>query len=178
VLLAGATLRDHATFVEAIRKSGLPGLILIPGDARAEIENMDWFRGAPSQLKIEFHTDGKEETYIRYFENARLVCFPRFAWDIASTGISGYLCSMALGKFVAISRGPGAEDVLAESGAAAFFEPGDAEGLAKVLRQAWDDPEHRGQIAARGMRYAESLQGETRLLKDILAALPKRPHTV
>jgi len=169
VLLSGATLRDHVTFVDAMAKSGLPGVLLIPGERRLEIEQSSWYRSAvPPNLRVDFHTDGKEETYLRYFEGARIVCFPRFAWDIASTGISGYLCSMALGKFVAISHGPGADDVLADNEAAAFFEPGNSDELARLIKDAWDRPEYRQRIAANGAKYAESLEGEDRLLRDIL----------
>jgi glycosyltransferase involved in cell wall biosynthesis len=132
-LLSGATLRDHATFVDAVRRAGVPAVLLLPGDTnRATIEQMPWYRaGLPPNLRVEYHVDGEEETYLRYFEDARVVCFPRFSWDIASSGISGYLCSMALGRFVAISRGPGAEDVLQESGAAVFFDSGDSRELAR-----------------------------------------------
>jgi len=169
VLLSGATLRDHATFIKAVAKSGVPGVLLIPGEARTEIEQASWYRaGLPRNLRVEFHTDGKEDTFLRYFEGARIVCFPRYPWDIASTGISGYLCSMALGKFVAISRGPGADDVLAETEAAAFFEPGNSDDLARLIKEAWDHPEFRRRIAANGAQYAASLEGEERLLRDIL----------
>jgi glycosyltransferase involved in cell wall biosynthesis len=172
VLLSGATLRDHATFVEAVRQAGVPAVILLPGDAKGELESMPWYRaGVPQNLRIDFHTDGKETTYLRYFEEARIVCFPRFAWDIASSGISGYLCSMALGKFVAISRGPGAEDVLEEPQAAAFFNPGNAQELARLIRQAWDDDGYRNRIAANGARYADQLEDENRLLRDVVAVL-------
>jgi glycosyltransferase involved in cell wall biosynthesis len=169
VLLSGATLRDHATFVRAAAKSGVPAVLLIPGEARPAIERTSWFRsGMPPNLRVDFHTDGKEDTFLRYIENARIVCFPRFAWDIASSGISGYLCGMALGKFVAISRGPGADDVLADSESAAFFEPGDSDELARLIKDAWDRPEYRRRIAANGTAYADSLEGEERLLRDIL----------
>lgn len=173
-LLSGATFRDHATFVEAVRIAGVPAILLAPGDSRAAIEQTGWHRkGLPANLKLDFHTDGKEETFLKYFEGARIVCFPRFSWDIASSGISGYLCAMGLGRYVAISRGPGAEDVLKESEAADFFDPGDASALAKLIRGAWENPEQRRKIAANGAKYAEKLGGEDRLLGDILQLLLK-----
>jgi len=168
-LLSGATFRDHATFVEAVKQAGVPAVLLVPGDSREQVEATTWFRsGVPPNLRVEFHTDGKEETFLGYFEHARVVCFPRFSWDIASSGISGYLCAMGLGRYVVISRGPGAEDVLREHGAADFFDPGDAGALARLIRGAWEDPEHRRRIAGNGARYAETLAGEERLLKDVL----------
>ena len=172
VLLAGATLRDRATFVEAVREAGMPAVLLVPGDERAAVEQTAWYRaGLPPNLRLDYHTDGKEETYLGYHENARIVCLPRYKWDIASTGISSYLCAMGLGKCVVISRGPGAEDLLLENESAVFFEPENAEDLARVLKDAWERHEHRRRIAANGARYAKSLAGEERLLEDILAAL-------
>jgi glycosyltransferase involved in cell wall biosynthesis len=173
-LLSGATFRDHATFVAAVRKAGVPAVLLVPGDAREKIERKAWFRvGLPPNLRLDYHTDGKEETFLKYFEEARIACFPRFKWDIASSGISGYLCAMGLGRYVAISRGPGADDVLAGPGAADFFDPGDSDALAALIRGAWENPEHCRKVAANGARYAESLAGEERLLHDLLALLEK-----
>ena len=174
VLLSGRTLRDYVTFVEAVRKSGLPAVILIPGEMRGQIERAGWYRSnRPANLRVEFDTDGREETYTSYFENARIVCFPRFGWDIAPSGISGYLCAMALGRCVAISRGPGAEDVLAGS-AALFFDPGDADGLARLLRRAWHDRELRKSVSASAIEYTDRLAGEERLLRDILNTISER----
>ena len=170
VLLAGETLRDHATFSEAVLRTGLPALIVLPPNARGRVESMPWFRSPPPSLKIEFHLDGREDTYLRYFERAKLACLPRFKWDIASTGISAYLCAMALGKCVVISKGPGAEDVLSPE-QALFFEPENARSLEGALRRGWNSDEERRRIAANGAVYAESLGGEEKLFGNILRAL-------
>ena len=170
VLLAGETLRDHETFAEAVRRTGLPAMIVLPPSARGRVESMPWYRSPPPSLQIKFHLDGNEDTYLRYFERAKLVCLPRFKWDIASTGISAYLCAMALGKCVVISKGPGAEDVLSPEHAL-FFEPEDARSLEGVLRRGWNSDQERRRIAANGAVYAESLGGEEKLLGNILSAL-------
>jgi glycosyltransferase involved in cell wall biosynthesis len=176
VLLAGATLRDHATFVEAIKRTKIPAKLLIPGEDRWLVEQTEWYKaGRPSNLSIDFHTDGKEETYLSYFDRAKILCLPRFKSDIASTGISAYLCAMALGKCVVISRGPGAEDVLSESEAAVFCHPEDASDLARVLTEIWENKTECERIAQNGLRYAESLKGEDKLMSNILRAL-KIPH--
>jgi glycosyltransferase involved in cell wall biosynthesis len=172
ILLAGATLRDHATFVEAARISGLPSVLLIPGGDRAAVERSSWYTsGLPDNLRLEYHVDGKEETYIAYFEKSCIFCVPRFRWDVASTGISGYLCAMALAKCVLISRGPGADDILSENRSAAFFTPEDAADLARVMTDLWSNDSRRQHIARNGQEYANRLQGETRLLRDIIRAV-------
>jgi glycosyltransferase involved in cell wall biosynthesis len=174
VLLSGRTLRDYVTFVDAVKKSGVPAVLLVPPEMRGEIERATWYRSnRPPNLRVEFDTDGTEETYTGYFENARIVCFPRFAWDIAPSGISGYLCAMALGRCVAISRGPAAEDVL-DRNAALFFEPGDADGLAQLLRRAWDDRELRQRVSTSAIEYTNRLAGEERLLGDIVSTISER----
>ena len=172
VLLAGSTLRDHATFVKAVRRCGVPALLLVPGAQGHEVRQSSWYQsGLPLNLKIEFDTDGREETYLSYFERAKIVCLPRFRWDIGPSGISAALCAMGLGKCVVISRGPGAEDIFAETQAALFFEPENADDLARTLRETWERPDLCSRIAENGARYAESVQGQERLLEDIIAAL-------
>ncbi|HEY5960226.1 MAG TPA: glycosyltransferase [Polyangiaceae bacterium] len=172
VLVAGATLRDHATFVEAIRRIGIPAVILIPGRDRAQTEQQAWYRAElPKVLRVEFHSDGAEDTYLGYFQRAKIVCLPRYRWDIASTGISAYLCAMALGKCVVVSKGPGAEDVLAQSEAAVFFEPEDPADLVRALKLVWEDAALRGRIAANGVLLTETLKGEENLLRNLLVTL-------
>jgi glycosyltransferase involved in cell wall biosynthesis len=176
VLLAGATLRDHATFVEAIRRTKIPAKLLIPEEDRWLVQETAWYKTAPPpSLEIEFHADGKEETYLSYFYRARILCLPRFKWDIASTGISAYLCAMALGKCVVISRGPGAEDVLSESQSAVFCRPEDPSDLARALMEVWENKAECERVAQNGVRYAESLKGEDKLMSNILRAL-QIPH--
>ena len=172
ILCAGATLRDYHTFVEAIRITGLPALLILPGEMKGHVEELSWYRnGVPGSLKVEFHTDGKESTYLSFFENSRIVCIPRYRWDIASTGISAYLCGMALGKCVVISSGPGAEDLLEEEMAAAFFKPENPTDLGNLLLRMWNNPDQCRQIAQNGLRYADRLEGEERLLNDILEVM-------
>ena len=175
ILCAGATLRDYFTFIDAIRFTGLPALLLLPGEMKGHVEELAWYRnGVPDSLRLEFHTDGNESTYLSFFENARILCIPRYGWDIASTGISAYLCGMALGKCVVISSGPGAEDLLEEDKAAAFFKPENPMELGNLLLRLWNNPDQCRQIAENGIRYSDRLEGEERLLNDILKVLSVR----
>jgi glycosyltransferase involved in cell wall biosynthesis len=169
-LLAGVTLRDHVTFVEAVRKAGVPSVLLLHPRLRGEVQDLAWYKSCPPNLKIEFHEDGKESTYLGYFERAKLVCLPRYKWDIASTGISALFCSFGLGKCVLISSGPGAEDILTH-GEALFFEPGNVDALAALMRRAWDDDALRRSIGAAAAKFADCVQGEDRLLRDILGGV-------
>ncbi len=169
VLLAGATLRDYGTFVEALRRTKIPAVLLLPGIMESQLFKLAWYsKGIPENLKLEFHNDGKESTFLSYFENAKILCLPRFQQDIASTGISSLFCAMALGKCVLISSGPGAEDILEEAKAAAFFEPENPQSLADQMQRLWRNDAERRQTALNGVRFVSELKGEERLLTDIL----------
>jgi glycosyltransferase involved in cell wall biosynthesis len=173
ILLAGVTLRDHATFVEAVRRCGVPAVLLLHPVMRNEVGKLGWYRSCPPNLRIEFHEDGKESTYLGYFERAKLVCLPRYKWDIASTGISALFCSFGLGKCVLISSGPGAEDILTR-GQALFFEPQNVESLAGLIQRAWNDDALRRSVGAAAAEFADCVQGEDRLLRDILEGMLTR----
>jgi glycosyltransferase involved in cell wall biosynthesis len=171
VLCAGRTMRDLDTFAEAVRISGAPALLLSPGAATMKKHGTQLISGVlPANLKLVFHTDGREETFLNYIKKAAVVVVPRFSVDIASTGISTYLCAMAAWRCVIISRGPGAEDVLARD-EAIFVTPEDPVELAEAVKKVWSDSELRKKVAVNGRRYAEALQGEERLIEDLMELL-------
>ena len=169
VLCAGRTLRDVGTFVEALRESGCPGVLL---QQRRELlaahGSSAWEGELPPNVELIVDDSDSLEAYLDFIEKARLVVIPRFEGDIAPTGISTYLVAMALNKCVIISSGPGAEDVLTDE--AVIVPPGDRERLAGQIRLYWDDAARRSLVAARGRSYAEKAKGEARLLSDILRA--------
>jgi len=123
--------------------------------------------GFSSNLHLEIHSDGREETFLKWIKNAAVVVIPRFSFDISSSGISTYLCAMAAWRCVIISKGPGAHDILTDQ-QAIIVEPENADCLAKAIITAWNDINLRKKIAISGRRYAEQLQGEERLLTDLL----------
>ncbi len=168
VICAGQTLRDLNTFCEACRLAEVPGVLLSPGNQLFQRHGtqLDSHK-LPPNVRLEVHSDGNDETFLDWLKQAAIVVIPRFANDISSTGISTYLTSMAASRCVVLSRGPGAEDVLTE-GQAVLVEPEDPQQLANELRTLWNDPEKRAAVARRGRAYAERVQGESRLLHDVL----------
>lgn len=123
--------------------------------------------GYPKNLRLEVHNDGKEETFLNWIKNAAIVVIPRFYFDISSTGISTYLCSMAAWRCVILSKGPGAEDLLLDN-QAILVDPEDPNQLANAILNVWNNKSLRRKVAINGRKYAEQLQGEDRLLDDIL----------
>jgi glycosyltransferase involved in cell wall biosynthesis len=178
VLCAGRTLRDIRTFVAAMRIAGCPGIIL---QQRADIVvqhgTSPIVEELPSNLQLIIDEESTPESFARYIAGARVVVIPRYRGDIAATGISTYLLAMALGRCVIISDGPGAGDVLRDE--AVIVPPGDVEQLASEIGRYWRDDEMRTLVAGRGRRYAYRLQGEERLVRDIVreiaALLPQQP---
>lgn len=167
VICAGQTLRDVGTFVKACEKAGVPAVLLTPGKDLMKRHGTNLaFDHLPENVKLEYHTDGKEETFLKWLKESSIVVIPRFKTDISSSGISTYLSSMASWRCVVISQGPGAEDVLT-NGQAVIVPAEDVEALAQALNRLWNDPLERSKIARRGRMYSEEVQGEERLLRDI-----------
>lgn len=80
---------------------------------------------------------------------------------------------MALGKCVAISKGPGAEDIVS-SEQALFFEPEDANSLATVIEKVWSSKELRKEMGRAAATFADTLQDEDKLLRGIWDAVYSR----
>jgi len=167
VICAGRTLRDIETFVEAMKRSECPGVLL---QQRRELLDAHgtsaWSGDLPPNLKLVIDDSDRLEDFIDFIAKARLVVIPRFKHDIAASGISTYLVAMALNKCVIISEGPGADDVLDDQ--AIMVPPEHPERLAEEIKNLWNDEERRARVASRGYEYAMSLGGYERLLSDIL----------
>jgi glycosyltransferase involved in cell wall biosynthesis len=173
VMCAGRTMRDVNTFVEAIRRSGCPGLLhQQQADVMAEHGTQGWKGDLPPNLKLVVDDSYRHEVFLDFIANARLVVIPRFRNDIGPAGIATYLVAMALNKCVIISEGPGVDDVLTDQ--AVIVSPEDPEALARQIELLWNDHQLRAGIAARGKKYALSLGGEQRMHRDILAASIQR----
>lgn len=167
VICAGQTLRDVGTFIKACEKANVPAVLLTPGkDLMKRHGTQLSFDHLPANVRLEYHTDGKEETFLKWLKEAAIVVIPRFKTDISSSGISTYLSSMAAWRCVILSQGPGAEDVLTD-GQAVIVPAEDVEALAQTLKKLWNDPLERSKIALRGRKYAEEVQGEERLLREV-----------
>ena len=167
VLCAGRTLRDVRTFVTAMSHVEYPGVLLQQRRELLEAHgSKEWSGELPPNVRLVVDEGDSLESYFNFISKARIMVIPRYSHDIAPTGISTYLVSMALHKCVIISQGPGAEDVLTDQ--AVIVPPEDAGSLGEQIRLLWEDHQRRNEIAARGREYAASLGGENRLLSDIL----------
>jgi len=172
ILCAGRTLRDHATFINAIGRTKLPGILLMPLDgALLAHGTREITRSAlPDNLRVIVHDDGKQATFLEWIRKAAIVVIPRYQSDISSTGISTYLNAMAAARCVIISRGPGVEDVLLNQ-EAIVVDPENCAQLAEAMSLAWSNPDMRRTLGLAGRAYAEKLAGADRLWSDIAGIL-------
>lgn len=169
VICVGRTMRDVKTFVAALGLAGCPGLL---HQQRSELMAAHgttlWEGELPANVELVVDDSNSHDVYIDYISRARIVVIPRYRGDIAPAGIATYLVAMALNKCVIASEGPGMDDVLNDE--AVIVPPEDPAALAAQIKLLWHDDARRAEIAARGLAYAHSLEGEARLLTDILRA--------
>jgi glycosyltransferase involved in cell wall biosynthesis len=166
VLIAGRTMRDLDTFIEAMRDLPYPGILLHQDPATMErygtvldLENL------PSNIQPVLH-DGKQESWLEIMRGARVIALPTLPETISSSGISTYLDAMALGKCVVLTEGPATRGLIQNE--ALIVPPANPKALRAAIQTAWERPAVRQTVAAAGWEYARKLQGERRLLTDIL----------
>ncbi|HEX4824882.1 MAG TPA: glycosyltransferase [Candidatus Polarisedimenticolaceae bacterium] len=167
ILFSGRTLRDVPTFLEACKESGLPAVFLHQSNDVFEYHGTP-LRDLklPANVRDEVH-DGKRSSWLEFISNARLVVVPIQSGTISNAGISTCLDAMALGKCVIVSEGPATRGVFSDE-EVVLVPPGDPAALADAMRRLWSDDALRNTIAANGRRLALSLEGEERLLGDIV----------
>jgi glycosyltransferase involved in cell wall biosynthesis len=166
VLCAGRTLRDHKTFLEAMRLCGLPGILLVPDGGGTGVVTESSY-ALPANVKLEIHSDGKQETFIKWITESAIVVIPRFVTAISPNGISTYLTAMGASRCVVLTKGPGADDLLV-AGEAILVDPEDPRQLANAVSAAWNDLDMRRAVALKGRAYAQKMQGAQRYLTDLL----------
>ena len=168
VLAAGRTKRDFATYVKAMGIAGVPAILMHQGPQRLA-QHGTTLPGASPPANVRFvEHDGGRRTWIEALKGARVVVVPILASTISSSGIGTYLDSMALGKALVISDGPATRGIITDE--ALIVPAGDAEAMAAAVTRLWNDAEFRQQLADKARRYAESVQGEDRLLRDVVQA--------
>jgi glycosyltransferase involved in cell wall biosynthesis len=167
VLCAGRTLRDHKTFLDAMRLCGLPGVLLVPDDGAGTGVVTESSYDLPANVKLEIHSDGKQETFIKWIKESAIVVIPRFATAISPNGISTYLMAMGASRCVVLTKGPGADDLLV-NGEALLVDPEDPRQLANAVSAAWNDLDMRRSVALKGREYAEKMQGAHRYMTDLV----------
>jgi glycosyltransferase involved in cell wall biosynthesis len=165
ILTAGRGLRDLPTFVEAMRQVPYPAVLLYQKSDVMRAYGTDLkVKDLPPNIKMVLH-DGDKTTWIDHIARAKVVVIPALD-SIRPVGISLYLLAMALKKAVVITDGPATRGLI--EGRAAIVPVGDAKAMARAIESVWADDGLRDKMADAGRLYAEGLEGEQRLLGDIV----------
>lgn len=167
VFTMGQSLRDYDTFVRAIAQ--LPYPAAIPQRSFEGFEGRGrafrWNAGnIPANLKI-LPDAGNRQELVKHLARAKVVVIPTQAASLCASGLSTYLDAMYLGKCVVISEGPGASDLLTDQ--AILVRRHDVDALSAAIRRVWEDDALRRATADAGRAYAQSLGGETELLRRV-----------
>jgi glycosyltransferase involved in cell wall biosynthesis len=166
VFTGGRSLRDLDTFIEAMRRVALPGILLYhdPACMRENGTPLSLDR-LPANLRA-VEDDGSADSWLAHLRGAKLVVITTLPSSIRAIGVSTYLTAMGLKKCVVITDGPGTRQVL--NGEAIIVPPADPAALADALRRAWENDALRDATAAAGRKYAEKLAGTSRLYADLI----------
>jgi glycosyltransferase involved in cell wall biosynthesis len=104
---------------------------------------------ARAQLELEAAADGlshvtflgqqPRERVIEAMKGAKFVIFPSELYEnLPLTIIEAFACGVP----VLASRLGAMQEIVEDGGTGLFFQPGDAEGLARTVSRAWEQPEH------------------------------------
>jgi len=166
IFTAGRSFRDIPTYVEAMRKVPYPGMFLWEEQSVMKEfgAGLGW-GDLPKNLHVQPHDGNK--SWIDYIRKAKLVVVPVLTDALYAPGLSLYPMAMALKKCVIITEGASTVGIL-KGNEAIIVPPNDPLSMANAIKTAWEDDELRERIASAGRRYAQTLQGELRLLSDLV----------
>jgi glycosyltransferase involved in cell wall biosynthesis len=170
VLAMGRSNRDYPTFLRAMAKCKLPGVLVYPGNTELLAHGSQAIPAGlvpPNVTLVEHH--GNHLDWALHALRARVVAVPLRGDTITAAGISVYLDAMLLGKCVVATRGPSTVGLLGDE--AMVVEPESVDSLAEMISLAWHDDHARASTVAAGARYARALQGTDRLAADVAGVL-------
>lgn len=136
LIAMGSAGRDYPTLAEALRRLDIPAVIV---SAPHAVAGVAWPPG------VEVRSALSEDECWALAQRARLTVVP-LAEGATATGQVTVLAAMLLGRCVVATRTVGTRDYVDEGRTGLLVPPGDAEALAKVLRDLWDDPAQRAAV--------------------------------
>ncbi len=169
-LCVGRTHRDLPTFIAACEISGVPAILLRPSANEAiqhgtKVPDVDH----PANLKECLH-DNDRSSWLEMLAGARAIVLPISADVINAAGISTLLDGMALGKPIIIADGPATRGMFSD-GQVALYPAGDPAALAEAMQRINTDEEYRKKLSSAGLNFADEVQGEARLNRDLIDVL-------
>jgi glycosyltransferase involved in cell wall biosynthesis len=143
VLAMGSARRDYATFLEAVRRSKLPTLVVAARHALAGLEIPD---------NVEVRNSLSANECRRLAQRARVNVVPVSNQDTASGQVT-LVEAMRMGRAVVATRCMGSEDYIESEATGLLVEARSAEALQRAIERLWDDAALRERLAANAARF-------------------------
>jgi glycosyltransferase involved in cell wall biosynthesis len=175
ICAVGAEMRDYATFVEAIRGTGLrchlasdhvriPGRYRLLNDRRVSLDAI--VGGVGTQVSV----GRKSLPELRgLYARSRFVVVPLFPSD-TDNGVTVILEAMAMGKPVICSRTRGQVDVIQEGKTGLYVPVGDTAALRAAILSLWNEPERAQQMGRNARAYIEKYHTLEKFTADTRSA--------
>lgn len=160
ICAVGAEMRDYATFLEAIRGTGLrchigtdhvrvPGRLRLLNDRRVPISDL------VGQTDTSVTSGRMPLTELRdLYARSRFVVVPLLPSD-TDNGVTVILEAMAMGKPVICSRTRGQVDVIQEGVTGHYVPVGDAAALRAAILSLWNDPQRAHEMGRNARALVE-----------------------
>jgi glycosyltransferase involved in cell wall biosynthesis len=160
ICAVGAEMRDYATFLEAVRGTGIrahiatdhvriPGRLRLLNDRRVSID--DLISNSDTQVtQGRMPLTGLRDLYAR----SRFVVVPLLPSD-TDNGVTVILEAMAMGKPVICSRTRGQVDVIEEGVTGHYVPVGDAAAMRAAIVSLWNDPQRASQMGRNARALVE-----------------------
>lgn len=142
VVSAGRSLRDYLTIVRAAPK--IPAPVVILCGRRDEIPV------GPLPANLTVKRDVPREEYVDTLARSAVVALA-LQESLRPTGQVVMLEAMGLGKPVVATRHPGTVDYIRHGENGFLVDPGDAEGMARMVQTLLDDPALRRRIGQQAL---------------------------
>lgn len=159
VFSSGRTLRDRATLVEALRRSGHPSVFW--SDVRTELPpNGEELVGPRSHADI-----------VSVMRRSAVVAIPLAAQTHSVAGIAELNDALALGKPIVMTRSEYVDVDIERIGCGVWVQPGDIGGWESALAYVMEDDRRRAAMGLRGNTYASNYWNAARFGEAVTSAV-------
>jgi len=172
VIHAGRTMRDIRTFIEAMRITKLPTVLLYQDQDTGREHGTSWTLSALPENVVAVKHNGDPRSYQEYLARARVIVVAIESHVVTSAGISTILDGIGMGKCVVATDCPAVRGVFTDE--IAVVPANDSTALGATVLKLFQDEHERDELAMRAHRAAGQFGGTERYLRDIVDFLSSR----
>ncbi len=144
VLAMGSARRDYETFLEAVRQSGLPTLVIAASHALKDLV-------VPSNVEVRVGLSPHDCRVLA--KRATLTVVPVLNEETASGQVT-VVEAMRMGRPVIATRCMGTEDYVEDGVTGLLVRPRDVHGLRTAIERLWNDASLRASLGRNAERFA------------------------